>query len=76
MKDPIFLRFSKNEKKEMDYLLNFDKMNITQKDWFCYQCSLQFDGQHVYTLHSKLLHKQKTRRKTKSIIGGLIEAIN
>ena len=34
-------------------------MNITKKDWFCHQCSLQFDSKEIYSLHSKLLHKQK-----------------
>ena len=36
---------------------NFDKMNNTKKDWFCYQCSLQFDSKHIYSLHIRLLHK-------------------
>ena len=32
-------------------------MNITKKDWFCYQCSLQFNSNHIYTFHLKLMHK-------------------
>ena len=39
-------------------------MNITKKDWFCYKCSLQFDSQHVYSLHLKLLHKNKIAKKS------------
>ena len=39
-------------------------MNITKKNWFCYQCSLQFDSQHVYSLHLKLLHKHRIQRKS------------
>ena len=38
---------------------NFDKkMNISKKEWFCYQCSLQFDSNLAYVRHLKLLHKQ------------------
>ena len=33
-------------------------MNVSKKDWFCYQCSLQFNSSQVYDLHLKLLHKQ------------------
>ena len=39
-------------------------MNITHKDWFCYQCSFQFDSQHVYSLHLKLLHKHRFEKKS------------
>ena len=37
----------------------------TKKDWFCYQCSLQFDSQHAYSLHLKLIHKYILETKNK-----------
>ena len=36
-------------------------MNITKKGWFCSQCSLQFDSQHVYSLHLEHVHKIETK---------------
>ena len=31
-------------------------MDCLQKDWYCIQCSLQFDSKCVYDLHIKLVH--------------------
>ena len=39
-------------------------MNISKKEWFCYQCSLQFDSSLVYDLHLKLLHKHIIETKS------------
>ena len=39
-------------------------MNITKKDWFCHQCSLQFDSMHIYSLHLKLLHRHKNAKRS------------
>ena len=44
-------------------------MNITKKEWYCCQCSLQFDRQHIYNLHLKLLHKHLIQ--TKSVVNEL-----
>ena len=45
-------------------LNNFDKMNISKREWFCYKCSLQFDSSLVYGSHLKLLHKQIIETKS------------
>ena len=39
-------------------------MNIIKKDWYCYQCTLQFDSSRIFVLHLKLVHKQKTQIKS------------
>ncbi len=31
-------------------------MDCLQKDWYCIQCSLQFDSKILYDLHIKLVH--------------------
>ena len=56
---PWFLSKEKNQT-----LKNFDKMNVKKKEWFCYQCSLQFDSQHVYGLHLKLMHKHINAKRS------------
>ena len=39
-------------------------MNILHKNWFCHQCSLQFDSKYIYSLHLKLLHKHKNAKRS------------
>ena len=39
-------------------------MNISNKDWFCYQCSLQFHSKAIYGVHLKLLHKVLVEEKS------------
>ena len=39
------------------------KMKDYKKEWFCFQCSLQFDSSSVFHLHLKLLHKESIKVK-------------
>ena len=39
-------------------------MNITEKDWFCHQCFLQFGSKHIYNLHLKLMHKHINAKRS------------
>ena len=39
-------------------------MNIIKKDWYCYQCTLQFESSHIFSLHLKLVHKQIIQTKS------------
>ena len=44
-------------------------MNVSNKEWFCHQCSLQFDSKQIHSLHLKLLHKQKNvKRSNKNVL--------
>ena len=37
------------------------------RDLFCLQCSLQFNGKYVYSLHQKLVHGSKDLEMNKEI---------
>ena len=41
------------------------KMKVCKKEWFCFQCSLQFDSSSVFHLHLRLLHKESIKIKVK-----------
>ena len=46
-------------------------MDCIKKDWYCMQCSLQFDNKCIYDLHMKLVHEQiltKNIRNAKTAI--------
>ena len=61
-KDPVnfqqgLMRYLVLSKEKHQTQNNFEKMNITKKNWFCYQCSLHFESKYVYSLHLKIVHK-------------------
>ena len=38
-------------------------MEVIYRDWYCLECSLQFDSKSVFDLHLSLVHKEKLRIK-------------
>ena len=39
-------------------------MNVTKRDGFCHQCSLQFDSKQIYSLHLWVVHKQENSKRS------------
>ena len=38
-------------------------MDCIKKDWYCIQCSLQFDSKDIFGLHKRLVHEQQILTK-------------
>ena len=51
-------------------------MECIQKDWYCIQCSLQFDSKRVYDFHTKLVHVQQILTKSITNETKLNESVN
>ena len=43
-------------------------MEVIWKDWYCQDCSLQFDNKTVFDLHLSLVHGEKIEIKKENVL--------